>query len=134
MRRDPQTFVMNEKGIKEFDSLTKARENGFLEKINQVRRPFNESETRGDFVGVDSVTGKKIDIHIKAIHPNSPRSVSLQMKDINKHLKSLLNDNSRQEIVIYDGSDVAEFLHDTIKENVSHELNMYQLDKIKFVF
>ena len=134
MRRDPQTLVMNEKGIKELDSLTKARENGFLEKINQIRRPFNESETKGDFVGVDSVTGKKIDIHIKAIHPTSPRSVSLQMEDINKHLKSLLKYNSRQEIVIYDGSNVADFLHDTIKQKVSHELNMYQLDKIKFVF
>ena len=65
MRRDPQTLVMNEKGIKEFNSLTKAKKNGLLDKINEIRIPFNETETMGDFIGVDRATGKKTDIHIK---------------------------------------------------------------------
>jgi len=72
LRRDPQILVMNQKGIKEAEVLSRAKDEGFLNEFSDIRRPHNVSESNADFVVTDS-RGSRIDIDIKAIDGSGRR-------------------------------------------------------------
>ena len=58
LRRDPQTLVMNRKGVSEADALYRAQEQGLLSDLQNFRRPYNLDESNSDFVATNQ-NGKK---------------------------------------------------------------------------
>ena len=52
LRRDPQTRVMNTKGVQEAAFLEKLKADGMLDEYSVIWRPFNVSESNADIVGI----------------------------------------------------------------------------------
>lgn len=46
--------------------LSRAKDEGYLAELSDIRRPYNLSESIADFVGTD-LTGSKVEIDIKTI-------------------------------------------------------------------
>lgn len=85
LRRDPQTLVLNQKSIQEADSLSRAKDQGCLSEYNDIRRPYNVSESSADYVSTDS-TGSLVNIDLKAIDGSGRRPIDRQTPDINQNI------------------------------------------------
>jgi len=135
LRRDPQTLVMNKKGIKEAEVLSRAKDEGFLNEFSDIRRPHNVSESKADFVVTDS-RGSRIGIDIKAIDGSGRRPLDRQTQDIHTSLKTLLDKNvdDPQDLQIFcDISVVPPFLHKTLIKNITRGLDSDQLKNVTFL-
>ena len=63
-------------------------EQGCLTGFAEVRHPYNDSDSRTDFVGKDS-TGSKICIDLKAIDGSGFRPMDRHTQDINRNIRDL---------------------------------------------
>lgn len=135
LRRDPQTLVMNQKSIQEAEALSRAKDQGCLTEITDIRRPHNVSESLTDFVGKDSM-GSKIKIDFKAINASGHRTLDRQTQDINQNIKDLFEsaDDSTKLQIICDISELPSFLKNTVIKNITHGLASEQLDNISFLW
>ena len=92
LQRDPQTLVMNQKSIQKAKVLSRAKDESYLTEFSEIRRPYNMSESKIDFVGKTS-TSSQIDIDIKAIDGSARKPISSQTLDldINQNIKDLFD-------------------------------------------
>ena len=58
LKRDPQTLVISQKSIQEADILSRAQNDNYLDDLTNIRRPYNVSESKYDFVGTKNSTGE----------------------------------------------------------------------------
>ena len=134
LRRNPQSRVMNQKGIQEAEILSRAQDQGYLTEIDDIRRPYNLSESNSDYVGKDR-KGSKVEIDTKAIDGSGRRPLNKQTKDINESLIDLFEDvdDPTKLQIICDLSAKPAFLHEDMIKNITKGLDSKHLDNINFL-
>ena len=135
LRRDPETLVMNRKSVEEAAVLTRANDEGYLKKFNDIRRPHKVSESRTDFVGKDS-NGSKVNFDIKMLHDPTKRPFSTQTKDINTGIKELFSDFDEigPTQIICDITEAPAHLQASLMKKITEGLNSSQLKNITFIY
>ena len=126
---------MNQKSIQEAEILNRAKDEGYLDEFSNVRRPYNVTESKSDYVGTDRV-GSKVDIEIKAIDGSGRRPFMRQTQDSNANIKNLYDgaDDPTKLRIIYDISEVPGFMHGTVIKNITQGFDSKQLENITFLF
>jgi hypothetical protein len=132
VKRDPQTLAMNQKSIQEAEVLIRAKDEGCLAEVSNIRRPYNVSESEADFVGTDR-RGSKVDIDIKKIDGSGRRPLAQQTEDINANIFDGADDPTKLQIIC-DISAAPTFLQRTVIKNITHEFDSNQLNNINFLF
>jgi hypothetical protein len=135
LRRDPQYLVINKKSVTEADILSRAKDDGYLTKFTDIRRPYNTSESNSDFVAKDSA-GSKIDIDVKAFDGSGKRPYHLQTEDIIEVIKNEFNhvEDPNNVRVICDIALALLFYHKKIYNNITEALDSNELNKVDFLF
>ena len=100
-----------------------------------VRRPYNQSESRHDFIGKTS-DGTKIEIDMKGFEVIGRRPLKTQVRDIIEGIQDSLNEAKDPSKVrfICDLSTLPEFLRSKAYNDISYGLEPNELDQIDFLF
>ena len=125
---------MNAKSVREADGVSRAQDQNMLEGLT-VRRAYNQSETRHDFIG-EASDGRKIEIDMKGFEATGKRPLQTQVRNIIDGIQDSLNkakDPSKLQF-IRDLSTLPEFLRSKAYNDIIYGLESNALDQIDFLF